>query len=97
MNGLMTYLDQAKCRDFLRDPEGHFKNTKIFNFDIIHRQVRGEKVPEDLLKKYQTVQENKTKKYPEEPQQNFLASAFRTSRPDIYFEKNVVINHFKGK
>ena len=21
--GLMTYLDQAKCRDFLRDPEGH--------------------------------------------------------------------------
>ena len=33
-NGLMTYLDQAKCRDLLRDLKGHFKNTKITNFDI---------------------------------------------------------------
>ena len=33
-NGLMTYLDQAKCRDLLRDLKGYFKNTKIVNFDI---------------------------------------------------------------
>ena len=90
----MKHIDQAKCQDFLRDPDGHFKNTKIVNFDIIHRQARGEKVPEELLKKHQTVEENKTKKYPKEQQKNFLTSAFRTDRPDIYFEKNVVINHF---
>lgn len=35
-DGLMTYLDQEKCGYFLRDPEGHFKNTKIIDFDIIH-------------------------------------------------------------
>ena len=35
----------------------HFEKTKIVNFDIINRQVRGEKAPNKLLKKYQTVQE----------------------------------------
>ena len=44
-------LDQAKCRDFSRDPQGHFKNTKTISFDIIHQQASGEKVPEYLLKK----------------------------------------------
>ena len=52
----MTYIGQVKCRDFLRDTEDHFKNTKIVSFDVIHCQMRGEKAPEDLLKKYQTVQ-----------------------------------------
>ena len=37
----------------------HFEKTKIVNFDIINRQVRGEKAPNKLLKKYQTVQEKK--------------------------------------
>ena len=63
-DGLMTYIDQVKCQDFLRDPDGHFKNTKVINFDIIQRQGRGEKLPEDLLKKYQTVEEIKQKSTP---------------------------------
>ena len=64
---------------------------------LLQRQVRSEKAPEELLQKYQTVEENKTKKYPKEQQKNFLASALRTDRPSIYFEKNVASNHFKGK
>ena len=55
-DGIVKYINQAKCRDFLRDLDSHFKKTKIVNFDIIYRQARGEKVPEELLKKYQTVQ-----------------------------------------
>ena len=55
-DGIVTYINQAKCRDFLRDLDSHFKKIKIVNFDIIYRQARGEKVPEELLKKYQTVQ-----------------------------------------
>ena len=55
-DGIVTYINQAKCRDFLRDLDSHFKKTKIVNFDIIYRQARGEKVPEELLKQYQTVQ-----------------------------------------
>ena len=70
---LMTYIDQVKCRDFLRDLEDHFKNTKIINFDVIHCQMRGEKAPEDLFKKYQTVQENRTKNYFQRATKEFLS------------------------
>ena len=27
-DGLMTWYDQRKCEQFLKDPKGHFKNTK---------------------------------------------------------------------
>lgn len=46
------------------------KKTKIVNFDIIHWQARGEKVPEKLLKKYQTVKEKTTKQYLKEHKKN---------------------------
>lgn len=72
------------------------KKTKIVNFDITHWQARGENVPEELLKKYQTVKEKRTKQYPKE-HKKILSSAFRTDRSDIYFEKNIVRDHFKSK
>ena len=56
----------------------------------------GENVPEELLKKYQTVKEKRTKQYPKE-HKKILSSAFRTDRSDIYFEKNIVRDHFKSK
>ena len=34
-DGLMTWYDQRKCEEFLRDPKNHFKNTKMVDFDII--------------------------------------------------------------
>ena len=34
-DGLMTWYDQRKCEDLLRDLKGHFNNMKIVNFDII--------------------------------------------------------------
>ena len=73
-DGLMTYIDQEKCGYFL----------------FTGQQARGDKVLEDLLKIYQTIEENKAK-------YDFLASVFKRDRSNIYFEENVVINHFKGK
>ena len=49
-DGLMTWHNEEKCEDFLRDTDKHFKDASIINFDIIHRQVRGEEIPSDLLK-----------------------------------------------
>ena len=34
-------------------------------------------------------------KYPKKDQDKFLESAFRTKRHDIFYEKDVVLNHFK--
>lgn len=37
-DGLMTWHNKCKCDDFLRDTDKHFREVKIVNFDIIHRE-----------------------------------------------------------
>ena len=86
-DGLMTWYNQRKCEEFLKTPGEHFQKTKITNFDIIHRKARDEKNLESLLKKYQTIAEERTKCYPKKDQDNFLSHAFRRKGPDIYLEK----------
>lgn len=90
-DGLMTWYNQRKCEEFLKNPGENFQKTKITNFDIIHRKPRGEKLPESLLKKYQTIAEERTKCYPKKDQDNFLSHASRTKGPDIYLEKMLLL------
>ena len=75
----------------------HFKETNIINFDIIHREAQDEKVSDELIKYYQTIWELRILKYPKPEQNKILSSSFRTDRPDLFFEKNIVLNHFKKK
>ena len=42
---LLTWYNQHKCENFLRDTDKHFKEAKIISFDIIHWGARGEIVP----------------------------------------------------
>ena len=93
---LMTWYDQVKCQDLLRDTDRNFDETKIVNFDKIHKQCRGEVVPNELLKYYQTANQTRVSKYPSDYQENILSSTFRTNRKDIYFEKTTE-KHFKNK
>ena len=46
---LMTWHDQGKCSDFLRDRNKHFREAKIVNFDIIHRACRGKAFLQNFL------------------------------------------------
>ena len=79
--------DQGKCEEFLRDTDKHFKDAKIINFDIMHRQVQGQKIPSDILKYYQTVNDKAVSAYPTNDQDKILGSAFRTDWEDNFFEK----------
>ena len=65
------------------------------NFDIIYKSIRGERIPENDFKNYQTIKMDRVKKYPKKEQTNFLSAAFRADRKDLYFEKEVVQKHFK--
>ena len=58
-DGLLTWYDQIKCKRFLEDPDRHFNNTKIVNFDIINKWARGEEVSGQTLTNYQTVQKKR--------------------------------------
>ena len=94
-DGLLTWYGERGCEDFLRDTDGHFKQAKIINFIIIHRECRGEEVPKDVLvgdneiMMYQVIQKMNQKK--------LFSSAFRTDRQDIYFENNTIEKHFENR
>ena len=61
----MTCINKVKCDEFLEKLDKHFREKKIVNFDAIHKSVRGEKVPESDLKRYQTVHDSMVKQYPQ--------------------------------
>ena len=50
-DGLLTYIDELKYKDFIRNADAHFKNAQIVNFDIIHHEYRGDPL-ENSLKTY---------------------------------------------
>ena len=94
-DGLMMWHDQRKCKDFFRAPKNHFKNRKIVNFDIIRKQAAGEKVPNET-KKVPDGKRGGPQNIPKKTRRIF-SHAFKTERPDIHFERNVIRNHFKCK
>ena len=63
-HGLITWYDQVKSQKFLRNSNNHFKTASFINFDIIRREAAGHKVQDEVLKKYQTVQNERVSKYP---------------------------------
>ena len=40
-DGLLTYIDQLKYKEFISDPDTAIKNTKVINFDTIHAHCGG--------------------------------------------------------
>lgn len=63
-DGLLTYIDQMKYKDFISDPDAHIRNKQVINFDMTHAQCRG--TPRTHSDKYyQTLTERDMKKMPE--------------------------------
>lgn len=55
--------DQVKCEQFLQDVNKHFSKTKMVNFDIINKSIKGEEISERVLKDYQTVRKEEVFNY----------------------------------
>lgn len=86
----MNYIDKLKYNHFIKDTDGHFKKTHIINFDLIYRQIKGEKIDEKLEQKYKTIDNSRITLYPEKEKDKVLSSAFRCPRKDLYFKKEVI-------
>ena len=94
-DSLLIWYDQAKCRDFLEDTDGHFRTTKIVNFDIINKDLKKEKISKETLKGYQILNYEQVMTYPPEVQRKIFESAFRTDRKDIFFKKESIDEYLK--
>ena len=71
-DGLLTYCDQMKYKDFLDDTDTYIKNAQIINFDMIHSQYRGQQ-RENRDKHYQTAWAKDVKKTSQKKKKRSLA------------------------
>ena len=93
----MTLLNKIKCNEFLEYPDKHFREKKIVNFDIIYKSIRGEKIPEDDLNKYQAVKNSRVNQYPKNRKISFyLLHLEQTGKTYILRKKLLVLilNHY---
>ena len=87
-------LDKHAYEKIINNPEYHFENSYITNFDLIHHECRGDKLEHDR-KYYQTIYKNKID---EEIKRNdlrdcFISKAVDSERKDVFLKKDVLTEY----
>ena len=83
-------LKQMTFNEIINDPEYHFKNSYVTNFDLIHNECRGDEL-HFSRKYYETIA---YKRFNEEitnktNQEKFISSTIKSERKDIFIEKKI--------
>ena len=88
-------LDKHKYEKIINDPEYHFENSYVTNFDLIHHQCRGDKL-EHNKKHYETISKQKVDKEIKKNniKDSFISNAFNSKRKDIFLRKDLLSEHF---
>ena len=92
---LDTTLLKMKFQKIMEDPEYHFKNCFITNFDLIHNECIGDKLVH-TRKHYETISNKKiNEEIPtDDLRYRFISNAIKSKRNDVFFEKEVFNEHF---
>ena len=85
----LSYLDDLKCEETMKDPDAYYKNVQIINFDMIHHQSRGDplKIP---LRYYQTITRKDVNPFEEKQKKSFVSAAIRNqgeTKQPLFFKK----------
>ena len=91
---MMSYIDHIKCRTMRGDPDQHFHNVKVVNFDIIHHDYRGDKLIGNY-KDYKKIKNEDLNCYPKGETEVVLPAAFRKQRDDLWVKRDLMIKYFK--
>ena len=96
LHDLDTRLKQMTFDEIIWDPDYHFKNSFVTNFDLIHHQCRGDSL-NFSRKHYETIYSSDLKKNisKNDLRRDFVSSAIKSERKDLHIEKQVVEKHFK--
>ena len=86
-------LQEMTFNEIVDDPEEHFNNVYIKNFDLIHHKSRGDAL-NFSEKFYKTISISQLKQIDYKSYQ-FVAAAIKSRRDDVYLEKDVIKKHFK--
>ena len=94
--GLITYFDQLKYKEFRENRDKYINETKIVNFDIIHNLCRGDELKK-TVKEYNTVSNDDLKTMPSSEKYCAVSACFRSSNKDLIIDKAVAKEHFNCK
>ena len=88
-------LQKMTFDKIVADPDYHFKNCYVTNFDLIHNECRGDPLSNsrehyETIYKKTLIDEIKS----EDLRYRFLSAAIRSERKDVGFEKSIFREHF---
>ena len=91
-------LQQMTFNEIIQNPDNHFENAFITNFDLIQNQCRGEKLTHDR-KFYETLFKEKLNSEINDIEQKdrFVSAAINSERKDVYIEKEIYKDQFSRK
>ena len=91
---LHTRLQEMTFNEVVNNPEKHFNDVYINNFDLIHHKSRGDRLNYSE-KFYKTISTSKVKDIDYAKSYQFVAAAIKSKRDDVFFEKDVIKKHFQ--
>ena len=88
-------LRKTTFEKIVDDPDRHFQNCYVTNFDLIHHECRGDELSYSK-KHYETIfKKNLNDEIKSDDlRYRFLSSAIRSERKDVAFEKEIFKEHF---
>ena len=91
-------LQQMTFNEIMQNPESHFENAYITNFDLIHHECGGDKLTHDR-KYYETLFKEKLNSEINDIEQKdrFVLAAINSERKDVYIEKEIYKDQFSRK
>ena len=91
-------LQKMTFNEIIQNPDNHFENVFITNFDLIHNQCRGDKLTHDR-KFYETLFKEKLNSEINDIEQKdrFVSAAINSERKDVYIEKEIYKDQFSRK
>ena len=94
-DSLEDTLNQMAFNEITNNPNYHFENAYITNFDLIHHNCRGDQL-QHTKKYYQTISYNRLHNeiLSNEHKTSFISSAIKSERKDVFIEKKIFKEHF---
>ena len=92
---LDSTLKKMTFGKIVTDPDYHFQNCYVTNFDLIHHECRGDPLS-NSREHYETIYKKKLNDEikSEDLRYRFLSAAIRSERKDVDFEKGIFREHF---
>ena len=94
IHDLHTRLQEITFNEVFNNPEKHFDNVYVTNFDLIHHKSRGDPL-QFSEKYYKTISLSQLKQIDYLESNQFIAAAIKSKRDDVFLEKDVIKKHFE--